>query len=436
LKGYRLSILVTGAWFAISCSNALAAGSGGYRSEITDAGAMGMGSAFVGEADTPVAVYYNPAGTTQIKKESFSDGITFIEPEVDYTNPSTGDVTQMRRDNFIAPHAYWVLPVGQKWALGYGSGSYWGLGTDWAPDSFARYATTKSELLNDDTMLTAAYQVTPRWSMGVSADNDYSKASVSNDLNQGYPSVADAHSQLKGKDDTWGYRIATLFKINDQNQVGLMYRSAMHHEYRGKLYLDGLSTDGADLADAFGGSSYETAAYEKTVLPQSIVMGYNFKPTSKWKINLDIEWFDWSRFKQELISYPNATGIPLQILTASDPISTRWHSAWSESIGTEYEVTDRFRVRAGYFHQEKVEPDTTFNPSTPDLSAFGLTTGFGYTFNKHLSIDIAYVGIIYQPRKISNTVGTTASGDPTLGDISGKYTQYTNLGMATVTYKF
>ena len=47
------------------CPRAFASDNGVIKLELPDAAAVGMGGAFVGEADRPSAVYYNPAGITQ-----------------------------------------------------------------------------------------------------------------------------------------------------------------------------------------------------------------------------------------------------------------------------------------------------------------------------------------------------------------------------------
>ncbi len=430
----RVIVLCIGMWLIVSIGNALAAGSGGFRVETPDAGAFGKGSAFVGEANTPAAVYYNPAGLNQIKNFEISVGGAYIGPQGSYKNTS-GQETQMRRNSYLIPHVYATIPVNKKFVLGFGASSYWGLGTEWAADSFSRYVATKSEITNTDTMFTGSYRLTDRWFFAVSADNDESRANESKALNNaGFAS--DGNIQLKAKDNNaWGYRIATLFKINDKNQVGLMYRSAIHHRYVGKIYIDGLGP--AYLASFaspynFQSSSYETRATEKLILPQSVVMGYSFKPTKKWTINLDLEWMNWSRFKQEVINYPDETDPGrLAFLNASNPIDHHWHSAFSEAIGGEYAVNDRLRLRGGYYHHAHVVPQGTLSSSLPDSDSHGITTGLGYDFNKHLTLDIAYSGIIYKDRKVNNKVGSSVGAN-----INGKYRQFTNIGMATVTYKF
>ena len=306
---YRIGFLV--AFLGLISKVAFAAGSGAYRVETPDAGAFGMGSAFVGEADTPAAVYYNPAGINQMSRPEVSVGDAVIAPRGgQYTSPS-GDTIHQRNDEYNIPNFYAVVPViPNKLTVGIGSGSYWGLGTDWAPDSSLRYATTKATISDIDNSLVVAYQVTKQWSIAASADNDYSKADeslkFSNDLSGiGLGSGPDGGIELKANDDAWGYRLATMFKINDQNQVGLMYRSRINHEYEGKVYVDGIGAGYQFLTGL--GSSFDTEVKEKSVLPQSVVLGYSFKPTTKWTINADLEWMDWSSTKYQTLTFPNAT---------------------------------------------------------------------------------------------------------------------------------
>src|SRR5579863_7486292 len=81
--------------------NAFAVDNGVFKLELPDAAAVGMG-AFVGEADRPSAVYYNPAGITQIGTE-VSAGITFLEPQEEYTS-LTGQTIKGITNYYVFPH--------------------------------------------------------------------------------------------------------------------------------------------------------------------------------------------------------------------------------------------------------------------------------------------------------------------------------------------
>ncbi len=406
---------------------AFAAGSGAFRLEVPDSAASGKGSAFVGEANNPSAVYYNPAGLTQIKSMQVSMGGALIAPQSDFKKASDGDVTQMRRNTFFVPHMYAAVPINEKLTFGLGATSYFGLGTEWATDSNLKTVSTSSDLENKDYMFTMAYQMTDQLSVAVSADNDDTKASKNKKLTQGGVGD-DANFQLKAKDSAWGYRLATMYKVNDKHQFGLMYRSSIHHKYEGKAYLDGLNSAGFGYQAVFGGTSYETRVTEKFTLPQSVVLGYSFKPTNKWTFNFDLEWMDWSSVKQDALNWVDETGAgPLFFLNVGNPEPRDWKSVWSQSIGAEYAATDRLRLRGGYYHHASPVPQSTFHSNLPDANSHGFTTGFGYDLSKNLTLDMAYALVVYEPRKVDSDISSV---------IDGKYSQITNVLYGTATYKF
>jgi long-chain fatty acid transport protein len=408
-----------------------ASGSGGFRNETPDAGAFGKGSAFVGEANTPAAVYYNPAGLNQIDRTALSFGAAVIAPAIKYES-STGAETQARQNKYLVPHFYFVAPmIKNKLTLGLGAGSYWGLGTEWAADSFARYSGTKNELLVSNTMITVAYQVTGPWSLAVSADNTMAKGDENKIVPQ--DGIHDAGLSFKAKDDAWNWRVATLYKLNDRNQVGLMYRSATHLNFVGKVYLDGLTNAGSvPYAAIFGGSSYETRVTEKLTLPQSVALGYSFKPVDRWTVNADVEWFDWGHFKQEILNFPDETDATrLSVLTGGNPIKHDWTDSISPAVGAEFAATDKLRLRTGYYFHPKLGPQDNFTPVIPDSSAHGITAGFGYDLTTHWTVDVAYDYAHYNERKVH-----TQEGNLVGANTSGTYNETVNIGMVTATYKF
>ena len=103
-----------------------------------------------------------------------------------------------------------------------------------------------------------------------------------------------------------------MFKINDQNQVGLMYRSRINHNYLGKISINNIGPH--YQAAIHWALHFITNVEEKSVLPQSVVMGYSFKPTTKWTINADLEWMDWSSTKYQTLTFPGATPQQLAFL--------------------------------------------------------------------------------------------------------------------------
>lgn len=421
--------------FASYVGQVFAAGSGAYRIEVPDAGAVGKGSAFVGEANTPASVYYNPAGLTQMKGAALAVGAALIQPHEDYTSNS-GEESAMQRGSHGLPHVYFVSDLGtERFSFGLGALSSWGLATEWNADSFARYAATKSSLENRNYLLTAAYEIDDQWSIALGVDIDDSKVDKQKKIFQG--GAGDANFRLKGTDVGASYRAAALFRLNEQHQFGFVYRTPIERKYQGKVMLDNLNNTyavpgiGAPYQTIFGGSSYETDVVSKATLPQSVVLGYSYKPTSKWTFNFDVEWMDWSTTNEEELAYPSeSSAARLAILNNGNPASRDWVSVFSGAMGAEYALNERTRLRAGYYYHVSPVPDDNWEPNLPDADSQGITLGSGYDFNKNLTLDLAWSGILYKDRTIDNSLVDA------FGGIDGTYRQWTNLLYATVTYRF
>ena len=153
----------------VGVGNAVAGSSGVIRIETPDAAVVGKGDAFVGEANRPSAVYFNPAGIVQMDSAQLSAGVTFLQPQINYTAPS-GEKLQMIRNTFIFPHVYVTTPVANKFYVGIGENSNWGAGNSWSPDSlstFTRYSMIHDEFDNQDIMFVGAYKVNDQLSFGV-----------------------------------------------------------------------------------------------------------------------------------------------------------------------------------------------------------------------------------------------------------------------------
>ncbi len=404
----------------------LAAGSGAYRLEVADANAAGKGLAFAGEANNPSAVYYNPAGMTQIVGQAVSVGATLIQPRTSYKDAS-GNETKMKAGNYVVPDMFYVYGAG-SFALGAGVMSSWGLTTEWAPDSFARYCATKSVMQNQDYLIAGAYKVNDLFSVALGLDIDDSKIDKQKKFNQAAFLGTDGNVRLKGSDVAFGYRIAGMLRLNERHQFGLMYRSRIRHKYEGTVRVDNIS-DEAKLYFGFPSSSYETAISAKSTLPESIVLGYSFKPDDKWTFNSDLEWMNWGVAKQEYVDYSSETNSGRRsFLEQGNPAPLDWKSAFSLALGTEYKLSDRFRLRGGYYHHTSPIPGVNFSANLPDADSNGITTGFGYDITKSLTLDMAWSGLFYKERKIDNSVAG--------GTISGTYRQWCNLVYATLGYHF
>jgi long-chain fatty acid transport protein len=248
-------------------------------------------------------------------------------------------------------------------------------------------------------MLTGAYQLTEKISLG--AGLDYFRAKMGKQKNVLQTGAADADFEMRIKDNfAWGYRLALLYVPNDRHSFGIQYRSPVNLKLRGETYFNGLS---GLYAAIFGGSSYTEEASMEAELPQAIIAGYSFKPSDKWVINFDVEWTNWESVEQEYLIYQYETNATrLSVLNNGNPASRDWNNAVTLALGGQYKVNDKLRLRSGFYFKEKAVPQANFEPSLPDAKSYGITAGFGYSFTKNVTLDMGYAFQQYATRKINN----------------------------------
>ncbi len=107
--------------------------------------AMAQGNAFVAQADDPSAIFYNPAGLTQLKRPEIYFNSVLTTTNRTYTSP-VGEYTTAKHDIFSIPAFYVSYPVHERVVLGLGYFSPFGLGTTWPPEWAGRYLSTMSRL--------------------------------------------------------------------------------------------------------------------------------------------------------------------------------------------------------------------------------------------------------------------------------------------------
>jgi len=303
-----------------------------------------------------------------------------------------------------------------------------GGGNSWEANSFSQYSTIKDSISDQDYRIVAAYKINDQFALSAGAVDDQSHFEHDVAINQGAAPTGNGNALFKANDNAWGFDLGGLFKLNDQNQFGLDYKSPIHHNYDGTAYFSNLYTGGG-LGNVLGGSSVSTEAIQKLTLPQSVTLGYNLKPTNKWTINFDLEWTDWSQYKNQTTYYPNLTSA--QASNLPGPQSRDWTSVWSESVGVQYAVTDKLRLRTGYEHHQTPIPEATLNTEFPDSDSNAVTFGIGYDITSRLTVDLAYVADFYESRDVVNTE------DNSFGAFTnGKYREFVNVGAVTLTYKF
>jgi long-chain fatty acid transport protein len=396
-----------------------------------------QGDAFAAQADDPSAIFYNPAGMTQLEGIQLSASVLFIAGHYDYESPGGEKFKGNLNGSIATPpptNVYLTAKLdklGNKlgtklldnFALGVGINSPFGLVINWPNNVPFSAVTTFAQLPLIDVMPTLAYKANDYLSLGAGLDI-YTFIGF---LGGGkvrtrsfFPS--DGNSALNGKDTAVGFNIGFLLtpwrtEVDSVEKprlnLAFVYRSAATLNLTGDFLIDGQKA--------------ARAAFDLK-LPQIFTWGAALWPirdkTSEWKLETDLDYVGWSSFKNLDIRLSN--GITL-------PQPRNWKNIVTIKFGTEYKWLEipglpdwELALRGGYIRANTPVPELTFDPRIPNSDFNGASLGIGVLCKgnamflglfecgngviKAIGLDLIYKNQLYDSRRINNNIDPTVNG--------------------------
>lgn len=380
--------------------------------------AAGMGTAFVGVADDPAAIVYNPAGLTQVKGTQVSAGATVISPSTEFTSPA-GGTEKTSSQTFPVPHFYLTEDFGSDtMTAGLGVYSLYGVGgTKWSRTGLTRYVSTENLISTLSINPTIAWRPTHKLSIAAGIDYLHAESISEKMLDQSAVGAGDGRLRLKGDGNGWGYNVGALYRVNDELRIGLAYRSGIRVNLSGDVTLENIAPP---LQPLFGGSFYSTKARTSVDFPEVYSVGASLQATKNLLFAVDVELVRWSSFDK--IALDVETEVPAAGFTDSTT-NLGWGDSWQYMAGVEYGYSDRLKLRTGYVYLSRTVPDATLGPDNPDAAQHGLCIGGGYRFDQ-ATIDLFYDLTLFQKRRVET------------GSLPGTYRSSTSYAGVTISKSF
>lgn len=356
---------------------------GGIELPMQSARAAGQADAFTAQADDASAIFYNPAGLTQIQGTQISVGALGLFPHFQFDAKAGPD--EAMNLSTLVPHFYVASDLGlERWRFGLGVDNTFGINEDWGSKGPLRTLVDRATLATFNIAPTAAYQLTDSLSVGVAVNVVYGQLDLRRNVTLGPPPTPEGQFHLKGTDWASGVTPSLLWKITPQHSIGAYYRSPFTLGFTGHAHLTGPGF-------GFGPSS----ASENLTFPQSAGIGYAFRPIDPLKLEVDAIWTDWHSADQFRIHSPDAH-------FNNQTIPLDWKSGWTLRGGVQYDITRHWTVRGGYAWSQNASPESTFTPLVPDSNYHLFAAGVGYNAD-NWALDLAYEFIYRETRHIDGS---------------------------------
>jgi long-chain fatty acid transport protein len=404
----------------------------GFRIPYQSAAAAGQGYAFAAQADDPSAIYYNPAGMTQLRGLQISAGTNLVGGHVSFDGVSGQTARGDLHGRIAVPppsNSYITANMGdvgpsflKNLSLGIGLNSPFGLLLRYPNDGPFASAVTSVRLPLLDIKPTIAYKFSDYLSVGLGADiYTFANFIGGGQFELKRNAASGVSTELNGSDTTAGFNASALvtpLRNADGNplvNIGIVYRSGTTFHLRGHVLVNG-----AVAANA------TTTAVLPPVITGAIAVWPVRNKDHEWKLEFDMDFVKWNVFRNLDIHLSNGT---------SSQIPENWKTTYVAMVGTQYKRLNlkvlpawEVALRAGYVRQITPVPAEFFSPSIPDSDKNIITvgTGFlckeggyflglvkcsdGFLKTRAIEFDLAYQAELFEPRTISGNINPTVNG--------------------------
>lgn len=412
-----------------------AVGSSGFENASYTAKTLAQGNAVVARPQDPSTVLFNPAGLLELPGIQTNLGLEGLDFRISHTNKLTGDFNQNNGKLLLIPSFYLTANPGKllhdRVAFGLGVNSPFGLTTSFPSIGMGRYTGYKNYLKMIATTMAGAVKINDKLSVGAGATNywAYKYGQILNYPNANIlssPGARDGRALINTNGYGWGWNVGILAKPRPKHRFGLSYRSHASVQLHGHVVIDDLVSGAAQGYDTF--PHFESGAHSHINLPSNLTLAYAYEPSKKWAAEFDLGLTNWGVFKHQDYDFDrnNAT------LRGLGTIPRDYHFAWSFNFGGHYKLKDNLDLLGGFFFYEGAAPKKHFDNFLPDTDRYGWSLGTSYQLTKRLSIDFAYLFILYATRHISNPQIPAKGGE----NIDGRYTSILHGAFISVNYRF
>lgn len=328
---------------------------------------VGLASAgYAARADDASTLFKNPAGMSRLTDSQAQGGLQLLYGDVKFTPDSQ---TSARLGNNDGGNAIGALPAGgfyyvqslaDKWKLGVGAFSYFGLMEHYDENWVGRYYVQDSTLVGLTLMPSVSFQATDWLAIGAGLNAMYGLFDTQLAVNNLEPGTGDG--QMKLGDQSWGFgaNVGVLIQACKSTRLGLTYLSPVDLGFKDNPQY-------ANLGPGLGAILANPKQLDLGVtVPQSVMFGLYHTLNERWSIMADVGWQDWSQFGKVDVGVTSATS---PSLTTDLHYQDTWHGA----LGAQYRANQKWTFSGGVAYDSSAVDNANRSVVLP----MGITWRFG-----------------------------------------------------------
>ncbi|MCW9037767.1 outer membrane protein transport protein [Altibacter sp.] len=355
---------------------------GGYRVSLQGQKSLAMGHTGVAVINSSELVFFNPAGLVHLEnKLNISAGVSGVFSNVAYQNEMTGESAVTDSPTGTPLYLYASYQANDWLAFGIGVYTPFGSTVSYEDDWAGSHLVNNIDLQAIFIQPTISFKIGDYLSIGGGPIYVTGSVNFNRNLNRTLTDLDGNRAEVTidaSGISNWGWTAGAMFKLSEDLTLGANYRSQI------KLNAEGGDADFENVPNS-PLTPFQDTTFDATLpLPAEMTVGISYEFCDKWLFAFDFNRAFWDVYESLDIDFANEN-IP-------DSRNLRnYKNASTYRFGLQYEATDMFTLRAGYYFDESPVRKGYFAPETPRNDSNGYTAGLTFNVGDSFQVDASFL---------------------------------------------
>lgn len=365
---------------------------GGYRVSLQGQRALAMGHTGVAVVNSAELGFFNPSGLVYLENRlNISAGASAVFSDVVWQNEEFGQMARTDSPVGTPFYLYASYKINDWLTAGLSVYTPYGSTVKWEDDWEGSHLVNNIDLQAIYIQPVASIKLSQYFSIGGGPIFVTGGVNFNRNLNRTLTDIDGNRSNVT-VDATgvtaWGWSGSMMFTPTDKFRVGFNYRSEII-----------LEAEGGDATFSNVPNSpltpFENTTFDAGLpLPAEVSVGLSYELYDKWLFAFDYNQTLWSVYNSLDIDFANPS-IP------DSENARNYKDASIYRFGLQYEASQLFTLRAGYYFDESPVQPGYFAPETPRNDSHGFTGGLSLNLNEKFAIDASFLYIRFDETEAS-----------------------------------